>query len=342
MKTITLLAIDVAKNVFQIHAADKLGKCLDRKKLKRDALVAYIANLPICTIVMEACSSTYYWSRKFKQFGHEVKLISPQYVKPFVKGNKTDRNDAEAICEAAQRPNMRFVPLKEIEHQDIQSILRIREQLVSQRTALSNQIRGLLAEYGVIIKKGLTALRAHLPSILEDGENELSIRMRAHIERMRTRLLEFDKEIKDYDKEVKLIYNQSEEARRIGKIEGVGPLIALSILALGNLNVFKNGRHFSAFLGLVPKESSSGNKQRLLGISKRGNVYLRSLLIHGARSVLYRIGKKEDEKSQWLISLKERRGSNRAACALANKTARIIWALATKKEDYEPSLCICA
>jgi transposase len=344
MKNITLLGIDVAKNVFQLHGVDRKGNDLLKKRLTRNKLMEFIVQLPKCCIVMEACSGTYYWSRRFQELGHEVKLISAQFVKPFVQGNKTDRNDAKAIVEAAQRPDMRIVPVKSIEQQDIQSILRIREQLIEERTALSNQIRGLLTEYGIVITKGLASLRKVLPEILEENENDLSFLMRKHLQRMRERLKDLDDEVASYNQEVQTIYNASEPAKRIGKIEGVGTLTAVAILSLGNLNVFKNGRHFSAFLGLVPRESSSGNKQRLLGISKRGNKYLRWLLIHGGRSVVMRTDKKEDRKSQWINSLKERRGNNRAACAVANKNARSIWAVMTKEEIYqaEKGLCICA
>lgn len=338
MKNITLLAIDLAKNVFQLHGLNQQGHCMLKKRLSRDKLLAFIANLPICTIVMEACSSAYYWSRQFKKHQHEVKLISPQYIKPFVKGNKNDGNDAEAIAEAASRPSMRFVPIKSIEQQDIQSLHRIRERFVQQRTALSNQIRGLLAEYGIIIKQGLSALFQTLPLIIEDAENELSCLMRKHIQRLYEELHHLDKQVNHYDKEIAHIFKTHEVAKKLAKIEGVGPIIATAILALGNLSLFKNGRHFAAFLGLVPRESSSGNKQRLLGISKRGDKYLRKLLIQGSRSVLLRLTEKTDVKSCWLRELEKRRGTNRACCALANKTARIIWAVVTSHQEYDPKL----
>jgi transposase len=336
MTDINLLAIDVAKNVFQLHGINKRGSCVLTKRLNRNKLMEFISNLHICTIVMEACGGSFYWTRQFQKMGHEVKLISPQYVKPYVKGNKTDRNDAEAIAEAASRPNMRFVSIKSIEQQDIQSIHRIRSRVIQQRTQLGNQIRGLLVEYGIIIKKGISALRRALPEIIENGENELSIVMRRHIQTLYEELCHIDTRVEGYDKELAHLFKQSDMAQKIGKIEGIGPINATAILALGDLKNFKNGRHFAAFLGLVPRESSSGNKQRLLGISKRGDSYLRTLLIHGARSVLRRVDKKQDAKSQWLKNLKARCGMNRAACALANKTARIIWAVMTSGENYDP------
>lgn len=338
MKNITLLAIDVAKNVFQLHGVNQRGQCVLKKRISRDKLMEFIANLPICTIVMEACSSTYYWARQFQKHQHEVKLISPQYIKPFVKGNKNDGNDAEAIAEAASRPAMRFVPIKSIEQQDIQALHRIRERFVQQRTALGNQIRGLLAEYGIVTKKSLTALFQALPLIIEDAENELSIMMRKHIQRLYEELRHLDKQVNYYDEEITKLFKTHEVAQKLGEIEGVGPVIATAILAVGDLSLFKNGRHFAAFLGLVPREYSSGNKQRLLGISKRGNTYLRALLVHGARSVLLRLDKKTDNKSRWLQELQKRRGTNRACCALANKTARIIWAVVTSNTEYDAKL----
>lgn len=337
MKHITLLAIDMAKTIFQLHGIDKQGHCHLTKRLTRDKLLPFIAQLSPCTIAIEACGGSHYWARRFKALGHEVKMISPQYVKPFVKGSKTDRNDAAAIAEAASRPSMRFVPIKGIEQQDIQSLHRIREQVIQQRTALSNQLRGLLAEYGIVIPQGLASLRAKIPELLEDGQNELSDFMRRHIKHLYKQLRYVDKQVLFYDNEIRQLFNQHELAQRIERIEGVGQLIATAVLALGDLSVFKNGRHFAAFLGLVPKEYSSGNKQRLLGISKRGPRYLRSLLVQGAKAALVRAHKKQDAKSQWLMALQQRRGSNKACCALANKTARTIWAMATSGEIYQPA-----
>lgn len=337
MNNVTLLAIDMAKNIFQLHGVDKQGRCQLTKRLSREKLLPFIAQLPCCTIVVEACGGSYYWARRFQALGHEVKLISPQYVKPFVKGSKTDKNDASAIAEAASRPSMRFVPMKSIEQQDIQSLHRIREQVIQHRTALSNQLRGILAEYGLVVRQGLVPLRVKVPEFLEDASNELSDFMRRHIHHLYKQLKYADKQVAFYDKEIHQLFNQHELAQRIERIEGVGQLIATAILALGDLSVFKNGRHFAAFLGLVPKEHSSGNKQQLLGLSKRGNRYVRTLLIQGAKAALIRAHKKTDSKSRWLVALQQRRGSNRACCALANKTARIIWAMATSAEVYQPS-----
>lgn len=337
MKNITLLGVDIAKNVFQLHGIDETGKALLKKRLTRKKFVEFMVKLPICTIVMEACGGSNYWARKFAGFGHEVKLISPQFVKPFVKTNKSDRNDAEAISEAASRPSMRFVSHKTIEQQDIQSLHRIRALLVKERTALSNQLRGTLMEYGLIIPQGIRNIRKHLPSILEDAENELSSLSRQFLSDSYEHLIEKTKRIDKYDKLIKSVFNTNEDCKKIEKLEGVGVLTATAIIAtLGDsINVFKNGRHLSAYLGLVPRQYSSGNKQRLLGISKRGDTYLRTLLIHGARSAVRAAMKKDDKKSKWIKSLIERKGKNVAAVALANKTARTIRALLVNNDDYK-------
>ena len=335
MEKLTLLGIDIAKNVFQLHGVNDSGKTVLRKKLSRTKLVEFIANLPPCVIVMEACGGANYWHRKFKAMGHEVKIISPQFVKPFVKTNKNDPNDAEAIVEAASRPSMRYVSPKSVAQEDIQSIHRVRSRLVSERTALVNQIRGLLAEYGIVVPQGISKIRQALPEILEDAENELSHTGRQLFSDLHGEIGEKDKRIKAYNARIEEIFKSNESCQKISKIEGIGPIVATAIVAtIGDPNVFKNGRHFSAFLGLVPGQSSSGGKQRLLSISKRGDTYIRTLLIHGGRSVVRYIGSKEDRRSKWIRDLKERRGANRAAVAVANKNARIIWALLAKDEKY--------
>lgn len=241
----------------------------------------------------------------------------------------------EAIAEAASRPTMRYVPVKSSEAQDIQSVHRIRERIIQQQVALCNQTRGLLAEYGIVFRQGKSAFRKMIPIALENKEEKLSSIMINHIQKLYEEFNMFEERVMYYDKELMNIYKGSELAKKLGEIEGVGPVIATAILALGNLNVFKNGRHFAAFLGLVPREYSSGNKQRLLGISKRGDSYLRTLLIHGACAVIYQVNKKSDGKSRWLQQLIERRGMNRACCALANKTARIIWAVTISDRPYD-------
>jgi transposase len=339
MGNVTLLGIDLAKNVFQLHGVDDKGNPVLKKRLTRTKLAEYIANMPRCTVVMEACGGANYWCRKFESFGHITKLISPQFVKPFVKSNKNDRNDSEAICEAASRPTMRFVSPKSIEQEDMQALHRVRSRLIQGRTALVNQIRGLLAEYGIIISQGINKARQTLPEILEDGGNELSHAGRQLFSDLYEEMLEHDKRIKIYDQKINEIFKSNAMCQKISKIEGVGAITATAIVAvIGDPKVFKNGRHFSAFLGLVPKQSSSGNKERLLGISKRGDTYIRTLLIHGGRSAVKCIGTKDNPRSKWIRALKERRGANRTAVAVANKNARIIWAVLAKDEEYRQAV----
>lgn len=289
-----------------------------------------------CLIGMEACASSHYWARKFQQWGHEVKLMSPQFVKPYVKTNKSDRNDAEAICEAVTRPNMRFVSVKSIEQQDIQAIHRIRSGLVQRRTALANQIRGLLGEYGTVVPVGIKKLHQQLPLILEDAENGLSDLARELFADLYEQLKEVDHHVKRYNTKLEKLCQQSEVCSRLTQIPGVGTLSATAIVAsVGDANVFKNGRQMAAWLGLVPRQYSSGGKSLLLGISKRGDRYLRTLLIHGARSVIRRINKAENSQNVWLNNLITRGGSNKACVALANKNARILWALMAKGTHYQ-------
>jgi len=336
MNNITILGIDLAKNVFQLHGSDATGKAVLRKKLTRSKLVETIAKLEPCTIVMEACGGSSYWCRKFNVLGHKTKLISPQFVKPFVKTNKSDRNDAEAICEAASRPTMRFVAPNTVEQQDIQAIHRIRSRLIGSRTAIVNQIRGLLAEYGIVVAQGVYKIRKLLPEILEDAENELTMLGRQIFFQLNEELRELDEKIEIYDKKIDGVFKSNEQCQRVGKMDGIGKITATAIVAaIGDPSTFKNGRHFSAYLGLVPRQSSSGGKERLLGISKRGDSYLRTLLIHGARSVVRHAKNKDDKRSLWIKNLVERRGTNRAAVAVANKNARIIWSLLAKGENYK-------
>lgn len=335
MNKVTLLGIDIAKSIFQLHGVDKAGKAVLKKTLRRMELLNFIANFPACTIAIESCGGSHYWARQFKKFGHEVKLISPQFVKPFVKTNKNDAADAEAICEAASRPSMRFVPIKGVEQQDIQSIHRIRERLIGERTALVNQIRGLVGEYGVVVAQGVLQIKKRLPEILEDGDNELTPKMREMSAELYEELLVLEARIDLYDKKIDRIFKSNPICRKLSAIEGIGPLSATILLTvLSDPTLFKNGRHFAAFIGLVPKQYSSGGKERLLGISKRGDNYLRSLLIHGARAVLYHSSKKTDGRSAWLKGLRARRGNNRTCVALANKNARIVWSIVANDTVY--------
>jgi transposase len=336
---ITTLGIDLAKNIFQLHGVDEKGKAILKKTLTRKKLLEFVATLSPCQIVMEACGGSNYWARAFSQHGHKVKLISPQFVKPFVKSNKNDRNDAEAIVEAASRPSMRYVSPKSMEQQDLQSLLRLREACVGMRTKISNQLRGLLAEYGLVMPQGISYLRTELPILFDRGtQNELSNQFKELLESQYHFFLELEKQIAFYEKKLKLIAKTNITCRQLQKIEGVGPIGAIAVLALvGNPHDFKNGRHFSAFLGLVPRQSSSGGRQRLLGISKRGDTYVRTTLIHGARSIVLYAGNKTDPRDRWINALRARAGFNRTCVAVANKNARIILAMLKSKEEYKPA-----
>lgn len=336
---ISVVGLDIAKSVFHLFAVNRVGKLVRRKMLKRHQVAHFFSQLEPCLIVMEACGGANYWARVFTSQGHEVKLISPQYVKPYVKGNKNDYNDAEAIAEAAQRPTMRFVPIKSVGQQDIQMLHRQRERLVKERTALVNQVRGLLAEYGIVIKRGVAAVRREMPWILEDAENEISALARESFAELYDELCGLDERIRRCEQRIKVLNKNLEPCRRLTQVEGIGVLTAsATYAAAGNGKDFTNGRHFAAWLGLVPRQHSSGGKDTLLGISKRGNTYLRTLFIHGARAVLRCCSTKSDRFSRWAQALAERRGHNRACVAIANKLARIAWVLLAREEDYRPAV----
>jgi len=332
---VTVLGIDLAKNSFQLHGVDKQGNRVLKKKLSRKQLVAFIAQLPPCLIGLEACGGAHHWVRVFSELGHTVKMIAPQFVKPYVKSNKNDAVDAEAICEAVQRPSMRFVPSKSTEQQDIQSVHRVRSLLVGRRTAQANQIRGLLMEYGIVIPQGINQLRKAIPNILEDAENSLSSYFRDLLRELYEEIVHFDERIETIELKLKVISEQNEDCQRLLTIPGIGFLTATALIAaIGDISVFKSGRELAAWIGLVPRQHSTGGKPTLLGISKRGDSYLRTLLIHGGRSVVRVAHKHQDKRNQWIGEIKQRRGENISNVAVANKNARIAWALLTKKQDY--------
>ncbi len=333
---ITTIGIDLAKAVFQIHGVDERGKVAVRKQLKRAEMSSYFANLEPCLIGMEACGSAHHWARKLEGYGHTVKLMAPQFVKPYVKTNKNDMADAEAICEAVSRPNMRYVPVKTVEQQGILSVHRARQGFVRARTAQGNQIRGLLSEFGIVIPQGIRSIMKQMPEILEDGENELPGTMRNLLERLTENLKEMDRQVDELEKQIGLWHRENEASRRLAEIAGIGPITASAITAtVGDAKEFKNGRQLAAWMGLVPKQSSSGGKQNLLGISKRGDTYLRTLMIHGARSVI-RVAENKAAPESWLRKLLARRNKNVAAVALANKNARIVWALLANDRTFRP------
>jgi transposase len=285
---------------------------------------------------MESCGSAHYWARQLEKLGHKVKLMAPQFVKPYVKSNKNDRNDSEAIAEAVGRPAMRFVPIKNVSQQDIQSLHRIREGALKHKIFISNQMRGLLSEYGIVFPQGDYALKTSLTAAIEDTNSELSNLSRELFTDLFLQFKQADEKVKEYEKKIVLLAKEDEQCQKIMKIEGIGPLIATAIVsAVGNARNFKNGREMAAWLGLVPKHTASGEKKRLLGITKRGDNYLRKLLIQGGRSLILSSKTKRDKRSLWITQKYANAGYNKTAVAVANKNARIIWALLYKNEEYK-------
>jgi transposase len=331
------VGIDLAKQVFQLHGVDCQDKVVLRRQLRRNQLLSFFATLPPCLIGMEACGGAHYWARELQKLGHTVKLMAPQFVKPYVKSNKNDANDAEAICEAVGRPTMRFVSVKTIAQQDLQAIHRIRSELVRQRTAKVNQIRGLLSEYGIVVGRHVATLRRALPELLENAENGLSFDFRTLLDDLWQDLIRLDEREEEMSQKIHTLANSIPAAKRLQSIPGIGPMSATAIVcAVGDGKQFKRGRDLAAWLGLTPRQQSSGGKDRLLGISKRGDSYLRTLLIQGAKSVIKVVGNKTDPRSLWLQNLCTRKHKNTAAVALANKNARIAWALLSNETSYLP------
>jgi transposase len=329
MTQITTAGIDLAKKVFALHGTDEVGKVLLRKTVRRDQLLDTVAALPPCLIGMEACSGAHEWARQFQRLGHTVRLMAPKFVAPYRKSGKNDGNDAEAICEAVRRPNMRFVPVKSAEQQALLAIHRVRQGFVVERTATINRLRGLLSEFGVVlplrsvtVRRQAAAAAENLPELARRAIGDLLDELRV-----------LDERIGGYDREIEAQAKLCEPAQRLMKIRGIGPTTALAIVAtVGNAREFKNGRQFAAWIGLVPGQYSTGGKTRLGHISKRGDAYLRNLLVQGARSVLHTASAHLDPVSRWALELQPRRGYYRTLVAIANKNARIAWALLAKNE----------
>jgi len=337
------VGVDLAKNVYQLHGVDRTGKTMLKRRLKRHQWLKVLLDKTEsdCVIGMEACAGAHHWGRQLQARGYTVKLIPPQFVKPYVKSNKSDAKDAEAICEAMSRPNMRFVTVKRVEQQDIQATHRIRAELMTQRTAKANQIRGLVAEYGLVAPKHLSSLRAAIPCWLEDAENGLTADFRALLQGVWNDLLGLDDRVCEMDKLIKRLAENNEDCVRLQQLRGIGPMTSTAMIAtVGDARQYHKGRQMAAAIGITPKQHSSGDKHRLLGISKRGDVYLRTLMIHGARAVVARATHKDDRLSRWVTNIAKQKHPNVAAVALANKTARMAWAMLRNETDYDPDYAI--
>ena len=331
MGKITTVGIDLAKNVFSVHGIDETGVVVIKKTVTRAKLLPLVARWPVCLIGMEACSGAHEWARRFQSHGHTVRIMAARFVTPYRRSGKNDGNDAEAICEAVQRPSMRFVPVKSAEQQAVLSLHRVRQGFVEERTATINRIRGLLAEFGVVlanraveVRRGAAGAMEALPALLRRSVSDLL----AHL-----RLL--DERVESYDRELEQLAKASESAKRLMTVPGVGPLTALATVAtVGNAHDFANGRQFAAWLGLVPRQWSTGGRTRLGRITKRGDPYLRTLLILGARAAIQAATRRNDKLSRWVLALKERRGYHKAVVALAAKNARIVWAVLAGGTTY--------
>ena len=323
------IGLDLAKSVFQVHGVDVHGKVVVTKRLRRDAVLAFFANLPACVVGLEACAGSHFWAREIARLGHTVRLMAPQYVKPYVKRHKNDRADAEAICEAVQRPSMRFVAVKTEQQQSILVIHRVRETLVAQKTQLINALRAHLAEFGIVAPQGAGKV-SQLTAVVADPEDtRIPGLARQVLQNLVDQLRDTERRVEEFDARLAERAREDEICQRLTTIPGIGPITATALVAtIGDATVFESGRHLAAWL--VPRQNSSGGKERLGGISKAGDGYLRRLLVHGARAVMRWQGK----TSPWLADLLKRRPVNVAVVALANKLARIAWAVMARGEDY--------
>jgi len=332
MHEITTIGVDLAKQTFQLHGVDRHGKAVLRKTVSRAKLLESFVNLPPCLVGLEACGGAHHWAREIGKLGHEVRIIAPQFVAPYRKSGKNDANDAEAICEAVGRPNMRFVAIKTPEQQAALTVHRVREAIKTERTALINQIRGLLQEFGIVLPQGAATFCKRLLEVLQTTElpgetTSVLAELRGHLLRLKERLAEYDRKIARLAKD--------ETAQRLAEIPGVGPVIATAVVAtVGDATLFRNGRELAAWVGLVPRQSSSGGHCRLGRITKHGDSYLRTLFVQGAMTVIRHLGEKTDPRSQWIRSLIARCGIQKAAVALAAKMVRTSWVLMARGEHY--------
>jgi transposase len=335
--SVKTIGLDLAKNVFQVHGVDEHGRSVLRKQLRRDQVAPFFARLEPALVGVEACGGAHFWAAKLTALGHRVKMMAPQFVKPYVKTNKNDSLDAEAICEAVARPNMRFVPVKSPEQQSVLALHTARESFVHARTAQANQVRGLLMEFGIVLPQGIRHLRERVPALIEDASSGLPGRFRLLMQRLVDHLAELDRQVGELEREIHLWHRDSQVSKRLETIPGIGPITASALAAsAGDPSNFKNARQFAAWIGLVPHQNSSGGRTQLLGISKRGNVYLRSLLIHGGRALVELARTRPERAGSWLGRLAARRHHNVAAVAMANKNARLAWAVLSSGKAYEP------
>jgi transposase len=333
---VSIIAIDLAKNVFQVAALNRGGKVVMNRSVRRARLVDVVRQFEPTILAMEACGSSHYWGRVFRRMGHDVRLVPPQHVKPFTRVNKTDAGDALAICEAARRPEMRFVTVKSIPQQDLRLISRQRTRLVRLRTATANQIRGIAREYGVFFSKGYRTLLKELPAALEDPDNELSMIARQTLSELQQELYQLDEKIKQLREQLQALTRPMESCQRLQQVPGFGPLVSAAFIsAVADGQQFRNGRQSAAWLGLVPRMSGSGGKIRNLSITKNGDRELRALLIHGARAVVRWADRRDDPMGRWIQQLKARRGTNKTVVALANKMARIAWVITARGEHFD-------
>ncbi len=333
---ITTVGIDLAKNVFHVHGVNQRGKTIVTRRLKRGQVLQFFTQITPCLIGMEACGGAHYWARKLQGLGHTVKLMAPQFVKPYVKTNKHDAADAEAICEAVTRPNMRFVPIKNAEQQAVLSLHRSRQGFVKARTAQANQIRGLLAEYGITLPQGISHVAKCLPEIVEDAKNDLPGVFARLLQRLGAHLRELNRQVAELEEQIQAWHRENDASKKLARVPGIGPLTASALVAsIGDAKHFANGRELAAWLGLVPRQHSSGGRPMLLGISKRGDAYLRTLMVHGARSVIRVAEGKTTRTDRWSTDMMKRRHKNVAAVARANKNARVVWALLAHGRDYD-------
>lgn len=331
----SIIGIDIAKKVCHLVCLSQSGRVQWKKKLKRQEVLSFLGNQGLSLIGIESCGGAHFWGRKLREIGHEVRLIAPKFVKPFVKSNKNDFNDAEAIAEAVSRENMRFVPIKEEWQQELQAVHRMRERLIRDRTALVNELRGILMEYGEVIPRNIATFVSRMQELLMGGAFENTL-LRKFLEQGMEHFRQINWHVDWCDEQIKRFSKESPVCQRIEKIEGVGPISSTALASsIGDFRRFKKSRDFAAFLGLVPRQFSSGDKTKLAGISKRGDPRLRTLMIHGARAAILRSKQKPDRRSQWIQELYKKKGLNLACVALANKNARTIWALVTREENYE-------